>query len=89
MKIYINIYKHICLYTKCSYIFLSFVKLLFDTRKLIIIIRKQKIIKRIIFALFLLQKIRFEEIRENESHIIIYNYVSLSLYIIILFSLFF
>jgi len=37
-----------------------FVKLLLNTRK-IIIIRKQKIIKRIIFALFLLQKDKFEK----------------------------
>jgi len=43
-----------------------FVKLLFDTRKVIIItIIKQKIIKRIIFVLFLFQKIKFEEIRKN------------------------
>jgi len=35
------------------FIYLFFVKLLLDTRKVIIIIRKQKIIKRIIFALFL------------------------------------
>jgi len=54
---------------------LFFVKLLFDTRKLIIIIRKQKINKKIIFALFLLQKIKFEEIRKNCSYIIIYHYI--------------
>jgi len=41
--------------------------------------KKQKIIKRIIFALFLLQKVKFEEIRKNCFYIIIYR----SLYIII------
>jgi len=35
------------------YSIFSFVKLLFDTKITIIIMRKQKIIKRIIFALFL------------------------------------
>jgi len=49
--------------------------------KLIIIIRKQKIFKRVIFVLFCLQKVKFEEIRKNCSYIIIYyNYI---LYIII------
>jgi len=48
-----------------SYIFLSLVKLLFDTRKIIIIMRKhKKIIQRTIFALFLLQIIKFEEIKK-------------------------
>jgi len=41
--------------------------------------RKQKIIKRIIFALFFLQIIKFEEIRNNCLYIIVYN----DLYIII------
>jgi len=41
--------------------------------------RIQKIIKKIIFALFLLQKVKFEEIRKNCSYIIIYT----SLFIII------
>jgi len=51
---------------------------LFDTRK-IIIMRKHKKLKRyllfkkIIFALFLLQKVKFEEIRKNCSYIIIYK----------------
>jgi len=51
-----------------------FVKLLLNTRKKKIIIRKQKITKRIIFALFFLQKVKFEEIRKNCSYIIIYHY---------------
>jgi len=45
-----------------------------------IIIRKQKIIKRIIFTLFLLQKIKFEEIRKNCSCIIIYYYNYIIIY---------
>jgi len=53
------------------YIPFCFAKLLFGTRK-IIIIRKQKIIKKIIFALFLLQKVKFKKIK-NSSYIIIYN----------------
>jgi len=84
---YISIYKrnYIQLYTKYvyiySYILLSLVKLLFDTRKIIIIMRKQKMITRIIFALFLLQIINFEEIRKNCLYtcVIVYN----DLYIII------
>jgi len=60
-----------------------FVKLLLYTRKITIIIRKQKIIKRIIFTLFLLQKIKFEEIKKNYSYIIIYYYNYILLYIII------
>jgi len=73
--LYINIYKHIIMYKICPYIFLSLVKLLFDIRKIIIM---RKMIKCIIFALFLLQIIKFEEIRENGSYIIIYR----SLYVI-------
>jgi len=59
------------MYKICSFIYPSFFcKILLDTRK--IIIRKQKIIKRIIFALFLLRKIKFEEIKKNYPYIIIY-----------------
>jgi len=53
--------------------------------------RKQKIIKRIIFALFLLQKIKFEEIRKYCLYIIIYKLLYIIIYeqfiIIIIFNL--
>jgi len=65
----------------CSYIFLSFVKLLFDTRKIIIMRKYKKIIKRIIFALFLLQKkVKFEKIRKNCSYIIVYRLLYIIIY---------
>jgi len=35
--------------------------------------KDKQIIKRIIFALFLLQIIKFEEIKKNCSYIIVYN----------------
>jgi len=54
------------------HIFFFFVKLLLDTRKKI-----RKHIKRKIFTLFLLQKVKFEEIRKNCSYIIIYDYILL------------
>jgi len=60
------------------YLYISFfVKLLLNTRK-IIIIRKQKIIKRIIFALFLLQKVKFDKNKK-----IVFIQLSLQLYIIV------
>jgi len=37
--------------------------------------KTQKIIKRIIFTLFLLQKVKFEEIK-NCSYIIVSNYIA-------------
>jgi len=48
-----------------------------NTRKKIIIISRKhkKIIKRIIFTLYFLQKVKFEEIRKNCSYIIIYHYI--------------
>jgi len=78
---YIIIYK-IC---QCSYILFSFVKLLFDTKIIIIMRKHKKIIKKVIFALFLVQKIKFEEIRKNCSYIIIYR----SSYVIIYEQFFF
>jgi len=60
---YIYLYKYI-------HIFFFFVKLL-DIRKKII--RKhKKIIKRIIFILFLLQEVKFEEIRKK---LFLYHYI--------------
>jgi len=47
------------------FIYPFLIKLLLDTEKN----RKQKIIKKIIFALFLLQKVKFEEIRKNCSYL--------------------
>jgi len=57
IKIYINIYKYMSMYVYIHFLF--FIKLLFDTRKIIIIliVKHKKIIKKIIFALFLLQKV--------------------------------
>jgi len=52
--------------------FLSFVKFIFDIKKIVVTIRRGKIIKRIIFALFLLQKIKFEEMTKNYPYKIIY-----------------
>jgi len=72
---------YIIIYETGPYIFIYpsfFSKIIFDTRKIIIMMRKQKIIKRIIFALFFLQIINFEEIK-NCLYVIIYN----NLYIII------
>jgi len=52
---------------------------LFDTRKKILM-RKQKIIKKKFFALFLLQKVKFEEIRKNCLYIIIYKSLHIIIY---------
>jgi len=45
---------------------------MFDIRKIVVIMRRGKIIKRIIFALFFLQKIKFEEMTKNCPYKIIY-----------------
>jgi len=55
---------------------------MFNTRKIIIMMRKHK--KKIV-AFFFLQKIKFEEIRKNYSYIIIYRL----LYITIIYEQFF
>jgi len=50
------------MYEICPYISLSFVKLFFSVIEILIVMWKQlKIIKRIIFILFVLEKIKFEE----------------------------
>jgi len=51
----------------------SFVKFIFSIRKIVVIMRRGKIIRRIIFALFLLQKIKFEEMIKNCQYKIIYR----------------
>jgi len=44
------------------YIYFLFVKLLFDKKNNSIIMRTEKIIKKIIFALFLLQKVKLKKL---------------------------
>jgi len=61
---YINIYNYI--ENVHMFILISFVKFLLDIRKIIAIMRRQKIIKRIIFSLFLLQKVKFGKMTKNE-----------------------
>jgi len=56
VHIYIYIYIYMCLY-----ILLSFLKLRFDTKKIIIIRKHKKVIKRIIFALFFYKKLNVKK----------------------------
>jgi len=64
-----NIYKYVCKYVEIF----SFVKLLFSNKNNNNNKKTSKIkIKEIIFALFVLKKIKFEEMKKK---LLIYNYV--------------